>query len=666
MNDIYKQKAKKYKYKYLKLKREYIAVGGGYLGEGSYGCIITPPIEFIKPEVIFGNFEIQNFQTNEYNEYIGKIINCNYVQNKSTLKIYNSFDDEFEEFKNLDTIDPNVTHRSKLIYAAIINKNELNNDIIKNQIDSKTIHCINKVVMQTNYNKKFDIIIFPTLNQTKSYKYKEKYYYKYFGYIICTKVGISFDKIQFNKFDKQKIINFLIALKDSINFIKILYEKEYIHADIKFQNITYDEILQKVYFIDFGFLQKYNEKIYEIENRSYYEIYPRILFFYFEIKKNYRNNTITKTNLVNELNFYYQHYKIHDKKSLNIYEIILKNTNQSNIDFMIFFKSIDDNDYTFEYFFDNCIKSIIQNIDIYSLSFVIYQLFNNVYYNNTYFNNKYFNNNTKKIINTLLINALYNTIDGPDELIIYLEEIINSIKNINRNVIDIIINRRKNNNDKPISRKIIYINDNNNIVILYVQTEEELKQIAIRQQQQREPPQRAPQQQRPPQQRPPLTQEQLRQIHNNQQAAQQQQPQRLTQKELRQIHNNQQAALQREEELQRQQQVALQRQQQVALQRQQQAALQRQQQAALQQQEELQRQQQAALQRQQQAAQQQQHAALQQQHAALQRQQHAALQQQHAALQRQQHAALQRQFVPDMRPPDKVLRREIGIYKRDR
>jgi serine/threonine protein kinase len=600
MNDIYKQKAKKYKYKYLKLKREYFGEGGGYLGEGSFGCIITPPIEFIEPEVIFNKFEKQNLKTNEY---IGKIINCNYVQNISTLKIYNSFDDEYEEFKNLDTIDPNVTHRSKLIYAAIINKKELNNDIIKKQIDRETINCIYRVVMQTIYDKKLERIISLPLNQTNSNKYKEKYMNKYFGYIICTKVGKSFDKIQFYQYDETRINYFLIALKNSIDFIKILYEKEYIHADIKFENITYDEQLQKVYFIDFGFLQKYNEKIYEIEKKSYYFIYPRILFFYFKIKKKYGNNTITKTKLVNELNFYYQQYK-YDKNSLNIYEIILKNTKQSNIDFMIFFKSIDDNYHSFEYFFDNCIKSIIQNIDIYSLSIIIYELFNNSRNNNL---------NTKKIINTLLINALYNTIDGPDELVIYLEGIINSFQNINtnRNVIDNIINRRKNNNDKPISRKIIYINDNNNIVILYVQTEEELKQIAIRQQllqqQQREPPQRAPQQQpqqqRPPQQRPPLTQEELRQIVQ-QQAALQQQPQRLTQEELSQIYYKQQAALQQQQQAAKQQFVPYMLPPDEALRRQQQAAKQQ---------------------------------------------------------------AAQQQFVPYMqppyvRPPDKALRREIGIY----
>ena len=50
MNDIYKQKAKKYKYKYLKLKKEYIGTGGNadfeYIGSGSYGCIISPPFQF--------------------------------------------------------------------------------------------------------------------------------------------------------------------------------------------------------------------------------------------------------------------------------------------------------------------------------------------------------------------------------------------------------------------------------------------------------------------------------------------------------------------------------------------------------------------------------------------------------------------------------------------
>jgi serine/threonine protein kinase len=417
MNDIYKQKAKKYKYKYLKLKKEYLGEGGGYLGQGAYGCIISPPIKFDHIKLLKNNSDITDFYNNS--DYIGKLLNCNiYKHNKSDLSM-NIFEEEYNSFNNLDNIDPEAQYRSKLIYAAIISKDKLDND----QIDEKTKECIQKVI---------NIPGFVDFNVSTD----ENYNNKNFGYIVSTKVGKSFDKIQFNNFDKQKIINFLTALKNSINFIKILYRKEYIHADIKLLNMTYKEDLEKVYFIDFGLLHNYKENDDMIKQKSHYEIYPYILFLFFKVEKRNNNNndnikTITKSKLIEEIKEEINKNQINKNYNKRIFEI----TKVKDIDQYIrqFFELLSDNvvdgekeKHNFFYIYFLCIVPIIKNIDIYLLSFVIYQLFFPFYGTYT-FHNKYINNNTKEIIHTLLKDALYNNIDGPDELIIYLEKIIDSI-----------------------------------------------------------------------------------------------------------------------------------------------------------------------------------------------------------------------------------------------
>ena len=95
----------------------------------------------------------------------------------------NIFEEEYNSFNNLDNIDPEAQYRSKLIYAAIISKDKLDND----QIDKQTKECIQKVI---------NIPGFVDFNVSTD----ENYNNKNFGYIVSTKVGKSFDKIQFNTY----------------------------------------------------------------------------------------------------------------------------------------------------------------------------------------------------------------------------------------------------------------------------------------------------------------------------------------------------------------------------------------------------------------------------------------------------------------------------------
>jgi hypothetical protein len=478
MIDIYEQKAKKYKYKYLKLKNTYIAKGGNgywkdlekifepvitpivqkvkevshqieqvvkpisqlvllhninykveFIGSGTYGCIISPPLQFNNNNNINIKFNknINNIFTS--NDYVGKLLSCD----------DNAFNDEYDEFKKLEKIDPEANHRSQLIFAAYMSIEELkeNLNFLLNNVKNNETYAQLKKLEKCLINPQKKII-----NYSSS---------KNYGYIISTRVGKSFEEIitlKNNKFLKNFTI-ILEKLKESIkDLIKKFYDKDFIHGDIKFDNMTItlndkDELddKSKIYFIDFGFMQKYDdyEKLkYKFSNF----IYPDILYFFYllntlytrEISKSELNtSTISKSKLIEILNI--------QKKPKSHLSTLLKKTRLNNIDYSCFFHSLEDNkEYPLKDIYTECIKPIMKNSDIYALSLYIHSLFII-----TFDLDLDQDSNNLKILNELLINALYNNIDGPDELIIYIDAIINSIKNNNYNLISEKIKERRNN-----------------------------------------------------------------------------------------------------------------------------------------------------------------------------------------------------------------------------
>ena len=486
MSDIYEQKAKKYKYKYLKLKKQYIAKGGfsfneeqtdktyiekqvikpaiqqqiinnikydfEFIGEGSFGCIISPPLQFnntIYIKNLINNDELENINDEKLKEiftskdYVGKLLSCD-------NKVFNN---EYKEFIELKKIDPEAKHRSVLIFAAYMSKEEVTTKLekLKYEDDKNNISVLTPI-KQLYYCLKGRKLLNNIFDDDSS---------KNYGYIISTRVGKSFKDHKLDEFKTDEIITILENLKESIgDLIQKLYDDEYIHGDIKFDNMTLDENL-KVYFIDFGFMQKY----YELDNlKTSSHQYPEILNIFLKIKnkfKNYKeedddddddddddekefkkqlkNQTLNKEELINLLKKYQQ------EKINSIQSNLLIKTQLNFIDYSRFFESLEDN---LQYSFDDytkCIEPIAKNIDIYALSLYIYKLFYNFFDKIQPFNyfktsnnfrdyiinlyNSFKKNNTLKILNELLINALYNNIDGPEELIIYIEAIINSIKN---------------------------------------------------------------------------------------------------------------------------------------------------------------------------------------------------------------------------------------------
>ena len=463
MNDIniYKKKAKKYKYKYLKLKNLYSGEGGvgfigrlfekknennennekfKFIGSGGFGCIISPPVQFNTTNInnilypLDKNIDEEIFKNKDY---IGKLLSCR----------NNVFTQEKNEFLELEKIDPEAKYRSKIIFAAYYNKKELTIKLKKN------ISYFNKLINVNDIDA-----LYNCLNNKKLLKELNKIddpgnpgnANDNYGYIISTRVGISFDKINLNKFNEEQIIKILTNLKTSIqDLIKKLYDNEFKHGDLKNENITLDEANDyKISFIDFGLMSKYSD-IKNIGNYSVNYQYNDIIGIFIIIINYYKPfyskiNIITNEELISlfnsiemtksELLAHFDDLKY--KKKRSILPNILSSLNSLNsiqssksinfIDYSHFFKSIDDNKHNLEYFYTNCIKPIAKNIDIYALSLFIYQLFFKIN-NSTSFNSKFIKKDTRNILYALLKDALYNNIDGPDELIIYLDEIINSL-----------------------------------------------------------------------------------------------------------------------------------------------------------------------------------------------------------------------------------------------
>ena len=192
----------------------------------------------------------------------------------------------------------------------------------------------------------------------------------------------------------------------------------------------------KVSFIDFGLLTKIKEEN-KIASANYH--YLNIIQIFKNIKNDYNNQSFFKSELILLLNDQRYMQNI-DPLQLKIF----KHTGLPFIDYSCYFQSLrDDKKYSLEEFYTNCIEPIVKNVDIYSLTLFINELFFSILGFKT-FNSKHIDKNTYKIVNALLINAFYNNIDGPAELIIYLEGIIDSLngKYISENIVNKIFNLR--------------------------------------------------------------------------------------------------------------------------------------------------------------------------------------------------------------------------------
>jgi hypothetical protein len=443
MSDIYEQKAKKYKYKYLKLKKEYIGVGGVYpqvygqaqypqygqqqyrqqqYGHPQYGqqqrfpqqtqAYGQPQQQVYRPQPIqqdqiqkdfisfnkktkikyigFGSFGCLISPPLLFNEIIKKdhpnhVIDIKAIESNDNyigkLLIYDNdgYIKELKEFKKIITYDPEIKYTPKLIFAGYMDK-------------TKLVPFIRNLRDNNNNNNNNDQLQLYTCLLQKFEKNPNKHY----GYIISTKVGKSFDKITSNEFKRSSIKTILTSLRNGIDtFINNLYIKGMVHGDIKMGNMTLND--NKVYFIDFGFIHAHNDndKTSMLLSRNISN-YPIILFMFlnvilimFQPPHYYTYNTqVYKHNLINLLkSLYEQLYKTvntEDLTHLVIYnnKMFKNNKFDSNSTFIdSFFKNLDDNKlYSLQYIYEKCLIPVAKNIDIYALSLFIHELFYGILY----------------------------------------------------------------------------------------------------------------------------------------------------------------------------------------------------------------------------------------------------------------------------------------------
>jgi hypothetical protein len=295
MDNIYKIKYKKYKKKYLLLKQE-----GGYIGlvgEGTSGCLFCPPFNpgFLN---IIKYFPPAHFET-----YLEKGIDlnfnsCEYVGKILALKQDSKFDyyeEEIEILLKIKELDPNGNYTPKLIYANVHGKFELLQKL-GIYFNDNTVRCIHNKI-----NK------------------------EYFGYIISKHTGKSlqskYKNIDYPELEQRLLYKTIVELKNFLTiffnriiilfeFIKILYNNNYLHLDIRLDNITEDT--KQLYLIDFGrtkIINFYDDVYYIIkrylnQNFYMYSFEPKI---YVNLLKNFNNNSINFKYLFNNksINFQY-------------------------------------------------------------------------------------------------------------------------------------------------------------------------------------------------------------------------------------------------------------------------------------------------------------------------------------------------------------------------
>jgi hypothetical protein len=229
MNDIYKIKYKKYKKKYLLFKN--FKQQGGYLkfiGSGTSGCLICPPINpYIKNPTL--KITDSKYQDPEFSFDIQKYKTCDYVGKILAIKDQgssgDSYENELKQMLKIKELDPNGDYTPKLIYANIHLKKELFSILDLDPITIK--ECVENKIKSDNY-----------------------------GYIISKHTGVSLES-KYNYIepdtDISKLKNFLKKFNELLEFIKKLYDNNYLHLDIKTNNITVKkEEDNKLYLIDFG------------------------------------------------------------------------------------------------------------------------------------------------------------------------------------------------------------------------------------------------------------------------------------------------------------------------------------------------------------------------------------------------------------------------------
>ena len=219
---------------------------------------------------------------------------------------------------------------------------------------------------------------------------------KTYGYIITNKVVDSLEKINI----KLNIKPIFTLLSEGIKkFIDKLYNNNYIHGDIRYENITYNIKNNTFYFIDFGISMKLlkednliNTKIFDYVGNYYYHILLRFLNIVLQYNSNKTYNFQEFfIYLRNNFKFLYENtlktYNNNISNSINSFISFIFNDNIHNIQQNIIWNYINRQNIIIQqqqrpilellkiYFYDQ-----IKLVDIHSLNIFLFIIF----YSNDY------------------------------------------------------------------------------------------------------------------------------------------------------------------------------------------------------------------------------------------------------------------------------------------
>ena len=381
-----------------------------FIGAGGFGCVFSPP-KLITPLVQQEYPKGGKININQYNDdYVAKILSCE----------KNVYKKEVNSNMLIKEFDKGGNYTPEMIFAGYMERKVLM-DYIKKQRGKNT----NTELYNCLYDK---------LNNNM---------HQYYGYIISTKVGKSCDNLTIDDINKSNIKDVLTSFSKGIKiFINNLYDKEYLHGDIKIPNMTMKD--NKIYFIDFGFTDIYTNilKNYPIVlSRSLNFNYPIILHLFSILYYNNNNLLITKeeykfllnkiiTNL--ELPEYEQLYNVINTLIVSHQDSIFKNIQDVKTYLKTYIEQLldklDNNKkYSKKNVYDICFLQIARNVDIYSLSLVMFHMFYNNIYQDNFTLTYLLSSDTLKLISKLFKDALYNNIKNPLDLANRLDNIINTI-----------------------------------------------------------------------------------------------------------------------------------------------------------------------------------------------------------------------------------------------
>jgi hypothetical protein len=262
-----------------------------------------------------------------------------------------------------------------------------------------------------------------------------------YGYIITKNVGKSLDKIFYRSntilSNNDNVRLFLKEFQNLLQFLKILYDQDILHLDIKSNNITkLNGNTAKMNFIDFGRLIKLKErdnfkyiiKTYLYQSHYMYSFEPKLIN---NLYNDIPNKKILLENFIQIVeqsfdeafnNFISSNiHPVYNHIFHNLSEIKnnLKKTLDDYLSNALAMYVIDFNDFNKEQNTDRLINyifyPIIKKYDMYCMGIVLYEI---MIYNNQYYSNykQNFKISLEKLIKSLLLNKINNVNDFTDQI----------------------------------------------------------------------------------------------------------------------------------------------------------------------------------------------------------------------------------------------------------